>query len=125
MQPRIHDRRRYRSETMWQGGGKYWHDVSEGQGPVKVKVKNKVKVSVQDEDGGEEALRHRRPCGSRDAVSYRPQRRYVTTPCLKKRPTFTTCCNFYIRSSIATIFGANVAEKVGNQNVLYFPTSPN
>ena len=43
----------------------------------------------------------------------------------KKRPTFTTCYNFYIHSSIATIFGTNVAEKVGNQNVLYFPTSPN
>jgi len=43
----------------------------------------------------------------------------------KKRPTFTTCYNFYIHSSIATIFGINVAEKVGNQNVLYFPTTPN
>ena len=46
-------------------------------------------------------------------------------PCLKKRPTFTTCYNFYIHSLIATIFGTNVAEKVGNQNILYFPTSPN
>ena len=44
---------------------------------------------------------------------------------LKKRPTFTTCYNFYIHSSIATIFGTNVSEKVGNQNVLYFPTTPN
>ena len=44
---------------------------------------------------------------------------------LKKRPTFTTWYNFYMHSSIATIFGTNVAEKVGNQNVLYFPTSPN
>jgi len=40
---------------------------------------------------------------------------------LKKRPTFTTCYDFCIHSSIATIFGTNVAEKVGN----YFPTSPN
>ena len=40
---------------------------------------------------------------------------------LKKRSTFTTCYNFCIHSSIATIFGTNVAEKVGN----YFPTSPN
>jgi len=32
----------------------------------------------------------------------------------KKRPTFTTCYNFYIHSSTATIFGTNVAEKVGN-----------
>jgi len=46
------------------------------------------------------------------------------TPCVKKRPTFTTCCNFYIHSSIATIFGTNVAKKVSNQNVLYFSTSP-
>jgi len=43
----------------------------------------------------------------------------------QKRPTFTTCYNFYIHSSIATIFGINVAEKVGNQNLFYFPTTPN
>jgi len=43
----------------------------------------------------------------------------------KERPTFTTCYNFDVHSSIATIFGTDVAEKVGNQNVLYFPTSPN
>jgi len=45
--------------------------------------------------------------------------------CLKKRPTFTACYNVYIHSSIATIFGTNVAQKVGSQNVLYFPSSPN
>ena len=43
----------------------------------------------------------------------------------KKRPTFTTCYNFYMHSSIAAIFGTNVAEKVRNQTVLYFPTSRN
>jgi len=43
----------------------------------------------------------------------------------KKRPTFTTCYNFYIHSSIVIIFRINVAEKVGNQNILYFPTTPN
>jgi len=43
----------------------------------------------------------------------------------QKSPTFTTCYNFYTHSSIATIFGTNVAEKVGNQNVLYFRTSSN
>jgi len=32
----------------------------------------------------------------------------------QKRPTFTTCYNFYIHGSIATIFGVNVAEKAGN-----------
>jgi len=32
--------------------------------------------------------------------------------------------NVYIHGSTATIFGQNVAEKVGNQNILYFPTSP-
>jgi len=47
------------------------------------------------------------------------------TPCLKKRPAFTTCYNVYIHSLIATIFGTNIAEKVGNQNALYLPTSPN
>ena len=49
----------------------------------------------------------------------------LTTLCLKKHSTLTTCYNFYIHSSIATIFGTNVAKKVGNQNVLYFPTTPN
>jgi len=49
----------------------------------------------------------------------------TTTLCLKKRPTFTTCYNFYIHSSIVTIFGTNVAEKAGIQTVLYFPTTPN
>ena len=39
----------------------------------------------------------------------------------KKCPTFTTSYNFYIDSSIATIFGINVAEKVGNQNYFIFP----
>ena len=43
----------------------------------------------------------------------------------KKRPTFTTCYNFCIHSLIVTIFGINVAEKVGNQNTLYFPTTSN
>ena len=36
-------------------------------------------------------------------------------------PTCPTCYNFYIHSPIATIFGINVAEKVANQNLLYFP----
>jgi len=49
----------------------------------------------------------------------------IYTLCLKKSPTFTTCCYYYMHSSIATIFGTNVAEKAGNQNVLYFPTSSN
>ena len=49
----------------------------------------------------------------------------TNTLCLKKRPTFTTCCYFYIHSSIATIFGTNVIEKAGNQMYFIFPTSPN
>jgi len=53
--------------------------------------------------------------------------KYVSlyTLCLKKRPTLITCYNFCIHSSIATIFGTNVAEKVGNQNVPDFPITPN
>jgi len=35
-----------------------------------------------------------------------------------------TCYNLDIRSSITIIFGRCVDEKVGNQNILYFPTSP-
>jgi len=49
-----------------------------------------------------------------------PHLHYVS----KKRPTFTTCYNFYTHSSIATIFHTNFVEKVGNQNALYFPTKP-
>jgi len=50
---------------------------------------------------------------------------YYYTVSHKKRPIFTTCYNFYIHSSTATVFGTNVAEKVGNHNVFYFPTTPN
>jgi len=46
------------------------------------------------------------------------------TLCLKKVPPLT-CYNLYIHGLIVTIFGKNVVEKVGNQNTLYFPTSPN
>jgi len=46
--------------------------------------------------------------------------------CVSKNiPPLQLAVIFYIHSSIATIFGTNVAEKSGNQNVLYFPTSPN
>ena len=36
-----------------------------------------------------------------------------------------TCYNLDIHGWIMIIFGTRVTEKVGNQNVLYFPTSPN
>ena len=36
-----------------------------------------------------------------------------------------TCYNPDIHGSIMIIFGTRVTEKVGNQNILYFPTSPN
>jgi len=40
----------------------------------------------------------------------------------RKRPTFTTCCYVYIHSSIATIFGTNVAEKaLSIKMILIFP----
>jgi len=35
-----------------------------------------------------------------------------------------TCYNIDTHSSITIIFGISVTEQVGNQNVLYFPTSP-
>jgi len=44
--------------------------------------------------------------------------------CVSKNVTPLTCYNLHIHGSIATIFGRNVAEKAGNQNVLYFRTSP-
>jgi len=40
----------------------------------------------------------------------------------QKRPTFTTCYNFYIHSSIATILRTNVAEKVAIK--MYFISPP-
>jgi len=43
---------------------------------------------------------------------------------LKNVPTLT-CYNVYIHGSLATIFGKDVVEKAGNQNILYFPTLPN
>ena len=45
--------------------------------------------------------------------------------CVSKNVPLLTCYNLYIHGSIAKIFGTNVTEKVGNQNVLYFPTSHN
>ena len=50
---------------------------------------------------------------------------YTDIHCVSKNVPPLTCCNLYIHGSIATIFGTNVAEKVGDQNVLYFRTSPN
>jgi len=47
------------------------------------------------------------------------------TACLKKRPTCTTCYNFLHTQFDCDNFGTNAAEKVGNQNVVYFPTSSN
>ena len=44
-----------------------------------------------------------------------------TALCLKKRPTFTTCCCFYIQSSTATIFCTNVAEKQAIKMYFIFP----
>jgi len=39
--------------------------------------------------------------------------------------TTLSCYNSDIHESILIIFGTNITEKVGNQTVLYFPTSPN
>jgi len=36
-----------------------------------------------------------------------------------------TCYNIDIHSLIMTIFGTSITEKVGNQNIFYFPTSSN
>jgi len=36
-----------------------------------------------------------------------------------------TCNNLDVHGSITLIFGKNVTKKVGNQNILYFPTSRN
>ena len=36
-----------------------------------------------------------------------------------------TCYNLDMHGSVTIIFGTSVTKKVGNQNVLHFPTSPN
>jgi len=46
-----------------------------------------------------------------------------TLHCVSKNVPPFTCYKLDIHSSI--IFGTRTTEKVGNQNVLYFPTSPN
>ena len=48
--------------------------------------------------------------------------RQLSTLCLKNVPHFT-CYNLDVHGSITIIFGKTVTEKVGNQQVLYFPTS--
>jgi len=64
--------------------------------------------------------------GQNSVRGSRAPEKCIYTLCLKKRPTyFTTCYNFYTHSSIETIYGINVAEKAGNQNLFYSPTTPN
>jgi len=53
-----------------------------------------------------------------------PDSYVATTLCLKNVPHLT-CYNRHIHCSITILFGTNVIEKVGNQNVVYFPTLPN
>jgi len=43
----------------------------------------------------------------------------------QKTSLLLTCYNLDAHGSITIIFGTNVTEEVGNQNVLYFPTSRN
>jgi len=47
----------------------------------------------------------------------------VYTLCLKKVPHLT-CYNLDIHDPITTIFDRSVTEKVRNQTMLCFPTSP-
>jgi len=49
----------------------------------------------------------------------------VYTVSQKKNVPPWTCCNLDTHGSITIIFGTNVTKKVGNQNVLNFPASPN
>jgi len=43
----------------------------------------------------------------------------------QKNQTTLKRYNFDVHERILTIFGRNVSEKVRNQMMLYFPTSPN
>ena len=44
--------------------------------------------------------------------------------CVPKNFTNLSCYKFDIAESMLTIFSTNVTEKVGNQKLLHFPTSP-
>ena len=48
----------------------------------------------------------------------------LQTLCLKNE-THSACYNFDIYKSVLKIIGSNVAERVGNQIMLYFSVSPN
>ena len=45
--------------------------------------------------------------------------------CVSKNDTAVVCYNFDEHRTILIIFGRNIAKKVSNQMVLYFPTSHN
>jgi len=45
--------------------------------------------------------------------------------CVQKNITTLSRCNSDVHESIFITFGTSVTEKVGNQKVLHFPTSPN
>ena len=49
--------------------------------------------------------------------------KYKHTLCLKNVPPLT-CYNLDIQDPTATIFGRSVTDKVRNQTMLCFPTSP-
>jgi len=85
------------------GGGSVWDKISGGRGPPPVNILIPIE---------------------RQLIALQLCRWHLYTVS-QKRPTFDLLYNLYTHGSIATIFGTNVAEKVGNQNVLYFPTSPN
>ena len=44
---------------------------------------------------------------------------------VSKNVPHLTCYNLDMHGLITIIFGTSVTEEVGNQNMLYFPTSPN
>jgi len=50
---------------------------------------------------------------------------HVHIHCVPKNVTTLPHCNSDVHESILIIFVTDVSEKVGNQKVLYFPTSPN
>jgi len=56
---------------------------------------------------------------------YRSCCRRIQVQRVSKNVPPLTCYNLDMHGSITIIFGKSVTEKVGNQSVLYFPTSPN
>ena len=59
------------------------------------------------------------------ATEQNTEKKEIYTVSQKNVPPLQLAIIFTYTVRLQQLFGTNVAEKVGNQNALYFPTSPN